>query len=194
MRSSATEWETGRQQDKKTRKHLLPIFLSPCLPVSLSSCLLVIAYGNPLRQDDAAGLLLASSVVEIWRAQGIAVQHVEVQQLMPELVTQIAAAEVERVFFFDAVIGEEESSLQVQRVDIEASTACLGHHLSPAMLMTYARELYAHCPSAWLVTIPGINFAHGEGVSLPVQRLLTTAPTLAQQLLDLMKYKGGAQR
>jgi hydrogenase maturation protease len=170
MRSNAIEVRTANQ--------------FPLHPVTLSPCHLVIAYGNPLRQDDAAGLFLARSVVAIWRAQGIAVQYVEVQQLMPELVTQIVDTAVERLFFFDAARGEPIATVQLQRVDVQASTTCFGHHLAPAMLMTYADELYGHCPPAWLVTVPGVTFEHGEGVSLPVQRLLATAPVLAQQLLD----------
>lgn len=182
MRSRATE--------RETRRHPLSLSLSPCLPVSPSPCLpartsLVIAYGNPLRQDDAAGLLLANRVVAIWRAQGMVVQHIAVQQLMPELVTEIAAAAVERLFFFDAARGEQIATVQVRPVDVQASTACLGHHLLPAMLMTYAGELYGYCPPAWLVTVPGVTFEHGEGVSLSVQRLLATAPAIAKQLLAL---------
>jgi hydrogenase maturation protease len=163
------------------------IAIPPLHPVTPSPCHLVIAYGNPLRQDDAAGLLLASRVVEIWRAQEIVVQHIEVQQLMPELATRIADAAVEAVFFFDAALGEPMGALQVRRVDTHDSRALFGHHLSPPMLMAYANLLYAHCPAAWLVTVPGANFCHGEGVSLPVQRLIATAVVIAEQLLALSK-------
>ncbi len=40
--------------------------------------LLAIAYGNRLRRDDGAGIVLAERVVEIWRQSGVSVQLIEV--------------------------------------------------------------------------------------------------------------------
>jgi Ni,Fe-hydrogenase maturation factor len=47
--------------------------------------ILVIAYGNPLRRDDGAGVALAKKLVRYWQKRGITARLLVVTQLTPEL-------------------------------------------------------------------------------------------------------------
>ena len=53
--------------------------------------ILIIAYGNPLREDDGAGLVLAEKLETLLRRLAIETRRVEMQQLLPELAAEIAA-------------------------------------------------------------------------------------------------------
>jgi hydrogenase maturation protease len=149
--------------------------------------LLVIAYGNTLRRDDGAGIGLAGILVARWRALGVGVRYIVVPQLAPELAIDIADPEVGAVVFVDTARTECYTTIQVQRVQPQLATPALGHYLDPATLLVYTALLYQHRPPAWLVTVPGTDFEHGEGFSSTVRRLLATAPALANPLLEQIR-------
>ena len=75
--------------------------------------ILLIAYGNPLRQDDGAGLRLAEQMAGRWQAMGASLRHVVVQQLAPELAVEIAAPEVAAVVQVQVVVVVQGVQLQV---------------------------------------------------------------------------------
>lgn len=149
--------------------------------------LLLIAYGNPLRQDDGAGLVLADFIEAAWQQQGAEVRRLTVQQLTPELALAVAAADVDAVVFADACRtprAQTRPALQWRMVTSAGlSTPALGHNLSPDMVMAYARLLYGREPAAWVMTVPGLAFDHGEGLSPEVRRSLDRARDLLPSLL-----------
>lgn len=131
--------------------------------------ILLIAYGNSLRQDDGAGLRLAERMAGYCQAMGALVRHLAVQQLAPELALEIAAPEVTAVVFVDTRAATELAGV-VQIAPLappEAATPSLGHHFQPGVLLAYAALLLEGrpAPPAWLVTVPGVAFEHGEGLS-----------------------------
>jgi len=151
--------------------------------------ILIIGYGNSLRGDDGAGLLLAERLEQAWRARHVAVERLAVQQLMPELAWDIAQAAVEAVLFVDTravAPGETEPGLQISPVESPALSPSLGHHLDPAVLLTYARLLYGKTLPAWLVTVPGVDFEHGETLSRTAQQALDMASELSIKLLEVL--------
>jgi hydrogenase maturation protease len=131
--------------------------------------ILLIAYGNPLRQDDGAGLRLAERMAERWLALGAPLRHRAVQQLTPELAVEIAEPGVAAVVFVDtrAAAGPDNAVQVTPLTPPEAATPSLGHHFQPGVLLAYAALLLdgRPAPPAWLVTVPGVAFDHGEGVS-----------------------------
>ena len=149
--------------------------------------LLVIAYGNTLRRDDGAGIGLAGLLVKQWHAHGLCVRFIVVPQLTPELSIDISDPEITAVIFVDAAQTAPESQIQVSRVAAHGATPTLGHQLDPCLLLVYAALFYPHRAPAWLVTIPGTDFDHGEGFSPAVQQLLAHAPAVANELLEQMK-------
>ena len=138
--------------------------------------ILVLGFGNTLRSDDGAGVALAEKLVVHWLAQGVGVQFLTTTQLLPELAAFIAQEEVKAVVFVDM-------GIQIAKVELDSTSPSLGHHLDPTTLLVYAHLLYGRTPRAWLVTIPGQDFEHGQEFSPEVTRLLGSAPTVATQLL-----------
>ena len=63
--------------------------------------ILIIGYGNSLRGDDGAGLLLAEGLEEAWQARQVEVERLAVHQLTPELTLEISREEVTSVVFVD---------------------------------------------------------------------------------------------
>jgi hydrogenase maturation protease len=148
--------------------------------------ILLIGYGNDLRRDDGAGLILAEILEQAWQSQRVAVKRLSVHQLMPELAAEIAQPEVTAAVFVDArVIAPEEVDprVQMQPLRVEAQSPSLGHHLDPATLLIYAEWLYGWRPPAWLVTVPATDFGYGEGLSQSTQQALAEAQAVSVELL-----------
>lgn len=140
-------------------------------------CLLVIGYGNSLRRDDGAGLLLAEMLHDTWQAQGRPVRLILAHQLSPEMAVDIAAPDVVAVLFVDASVEPPDSTPRVALTPVEAAPACAGltHHLTPATLLLYAARLFDHHPRGWLLRISGQDFGHGESLSPAVAAAVAEA-------------------
>lgn len=132
--------------------------------------ILIIAYGNDLREDDGAGLVLAERLASIWQSSGLSVQLAAVQQLTPELAADIGDKTVTAVIFVDTRMMRSPSDRSVAVVPLEPATEAspsMGHHVQPGVLLAYAQALYVAeiLPPAWLVTVPGVKFGYGEFLS-----------------------------
>jgi hydrogenase maturation protease len=144
--------------------------------------ILIIAYGNSLRRDDGAGLRLGEILENIWRERKWCVERIAVHQLTPELALSVARDDVSAVVFTDARVVSKESKRSSPEILVQALPAApqspsLGHHLSPAAVMAYARLLYAKTPRAWIATVPGVDFDHGESLSTVALTALSFLPT-----------------
>lgn len=148
--------------------------------------ILLIGYGNDLRRDDGAGLILAEMIERVWQAQVVTVKRLSVHQLTPELALEIARPEVTAVVFADAravISNTSEPRIQTQALKIDLKSPPLGHHLDPTTLLIYVNWLYNCQPPAWLVTVPGIDFGYGQGLSQMTQKALAVAQPVAIELL-----------
>ena len=155
--------------------------------------LLIIGYGNSLRRDDGAGLVLAERLAGLWQAEGHSVRLLLTQQLTPEMALDLAEEDVGGVIFVDASV-EPRTEVALLPVDDEYSTsgsdrhAGLNHHVGTAMLLTYAERLYGHRPMAWLLPVPAVDLAHGEGLSATttafVDAVLVQAGEIWLQIAD----------
>ncbi len=151
--------------------------------------ILIIAYGNSLRRDDGAGLILAERLEQEWSAGQVEVELVSTHQLTPELALDVARAEVTAVVFVDTRVTPPEKiepEVQVYPLKTGSLSPSLGHHLHPAALLTYAHLLYGKQPPAWMVTVPGVDFGHGEGLSPVTQQALNSVSGLSRTLLSDM--------
>lgn len=150
--------------------------------------ILIIGYGNQLRRDDGVGPALARMVAGRCRARCVRV--IEAHQLVPELADEIASPEVSAVIFMDARVVQDVSRIgllsqdvEIVRIYPETSTASLGHHFAPSALLVYAALLHGRQPPAWLVSVPGADFAYGEGFSEMAGNSLASAQ---QKVLELI--------
>lgn len=144
--------------------------------------ILIIAYGNSLRRDDGAGLVLGEKLEGILKERRLAVRLESVHQLTPELAELVADDRVSAVVFVDTRVlepGAESLSIQVRRLSAPADLSpSMGHHLDPTVVMAYAFYLYDRNPPAWLLTVPGVDFALGEGLSEVALNALADFPSL----------------
>lgn len=159
--------------------------------------ILIIAYGNNLRRDDGAGLLLAERLEAKCHTRQMKVERIVVHQLTPELSLEVARAEVTAVVFVDAREAnpaEPDLGVQIRPVATDIPSPTLGHHLHPVSLLVYARLLYGQHPPAWELTVPGVDFGHGESLSQVTQEALATAgEALAALLAQLEQIEGAKQ-
>jgi hydrogenase maturation protease len=147
--------------------------------------ILIIGYGNSLRRDDGAGLILAQDLESALLERGLDVERIAVHQLTPDLALPVAADGVAAVVFVDTrVAGAEDGQmdLRIQPLGAEECSQSLGHHVGPTVVLTYARLLYHKSPPAWLLTAPGVDFDHGEGLGEAARRALDSLPALLRQL------------
>jgi Ni,Fe-hydrogenase maturation factor len=131
--------------------------------------ILIIAFGNDLREDDGAGLWLAGLMQEAWQANGVVVRRIAVQQLAPELAVDIVEDGVSAVVFVDTrvVRSPADCEITVTPVAIPGSgAAAVGHRFDPGLVLAYAAALAPEkVPPAWLVTTPGTRFGYGQSIS-----------------------------
>ena len=143
---------------------------------------LVIGYGNDLRSDDAVGKRVAEAVAT-WKLPSV--QALAVHQLTPELTVKLT--DVDRAIFVDAYTATHDQ--QVQEVQVRPlkpvhTGGVAGHTGDPQSLLALTKALYSHCPQAWWVTIPGVNFEVGDSLSLPAERGVAVALERIDQLIQ----------
>jgi hydrogenase maturation protease len=133
------------------------------------SDLLVIGYGNTLRQDDQAGPLVAE-LIEVRALPWV--RTLVCAQLSPEhaeLVSQVGA-----VVFVDAQAGLGGETI-LQEILPGESVQVTTHAAEPRAVLALARDIYGRAPPAWLLTIPAEKFGFGEDLSPVTRRALTGA-------------------
>ena len=115
---------------------------------------LVIGIGNPLRQDDGIGPRVVEALPVFPSAEACVVC-----ELVPELTLRLRGAR--RVLFVDAEAGGAET--QLGRVTGRESG--WGHTLGPEGLLELAARAFGSAPDAWVLSVPGVDFGYGEGLS-----------------------------
>lgn len=128
--------------------------------------LLVIGYGNPLREDDGVGWRFARWLQE--RRPDMRV--IAVAQLGPELAETVSRASA--VVFVDARRDGSPGAVRCDELVPAANSSGFTHSFDPATLILFAERLYARAPRAALLTVGGLRFGFGEELSAPVRRAL----------------------
>jgi hydrogenase maturation protease len=150
---------------------------------------LVIGYGNPLRGDDALGLHAAEA---LWAIPEIAsdpsVRIESVHQLTPEVAESIADAQL--VIFIDASVpspGMAPGSMRCDEIGPALqSVETLGHHLTPAQTLAYARGFFGANSKAYVASIVSESFDYGAPLSAGVEAAV--AP-LVEWVLALLQIR-----
>jgi hydrogenase maturation protease len=160
--------------------------------------ILIVAYGNPLRCDDgiawrAADALegkLPESQVEILR----------LHQLAPEVADSVRQREL--VLFVDAACVDDVENTRAGEIRIcEVSggqtlerPGHFSHVYSPAKVLGFVRELYHETPRAFVITMAGENFDHGDNLSAPVTSALPELVTKIQRLIEDVRKKASTTK
>jgi hydrogenase maturation protease len=121
--------------------------------------ILVIAYGNPLRCDDG----VAWQAAEALRRQFQWAEVVCVHQLTPELAESVSLAQT--VIFLDAARDGAPGTVHCDVIGPEVREMRFSHHLDPRELLSLCRDLYSARPHAFLISMSGQRFEHGEELS-----------------------------
>jgi hydrogenase maturation protease len=140
---------------------------------------LIIAYGNPLRSDDGIGW----HVAELLRRELTPpkVEIVCVHQLTPELAE--TASRADKVVFIDAACNGASGQIICTEVLPSAGVPGLSHQLSPEQVIALCEQLYRRRPQAFIASVTGASFDHGEALS---ETLADTLPPLIEAVRALV--------
>jgi hydrogenase maturation protease len=141
----------------------------------------ILACGNPLRSDDGVALHIAHLVQSTLR--GADVEFCCAQQWTPEMAESISRSGL--AIFVDASASLAAGELQCREVCApEEELGVTTHNCSPEELLALAQQLYRGAPRhAFLVTIGGKSFEHGEHLSEIVRRAMPAACQRIEELL-----------
>jgi hydrogenase maturation protease len=145
----------------------------------MNKAAMIIGYGNELRGDDAIGQKIANTVSS-WHLSSV--QSLAVHQLTPELAEPLAHTDL--AIFVDACIDGQGENVQVELISPNGSGVVSCHLGDPRSLLALTEYIYGHCPSAWLVTVPGANFEISDRLSSTAQNGIAIALIKIVHLLD----------
>jgi hydrogenase maturation protease len=142
---------------------------------------IILACGNPLRGDDGVALRIVCNLQD-----GHTDLETEIccaQQWTPDLAENISKSQL--AIFVDASAAIPPGEIRLQPVSRRREPPGLTtHSLSPERLLELSLELFQKVPErAFLLTIGGASFEHGDQLSEPVQ---TAVPAACNQLKALL--------
>ncbi|WP_017651635.1 hypothetical protein [Fortiea contorta] len=145
----------------------------------MNKAVMVIGYGDDLRGDDGIGRQVADAIAN-WHL--LSVKCLAINQLTPELATILASTEL--VIFVTTCLISESSQVQVQSLLPCFFSFVHARINDPRSLLALTQTIYGHSPTAWLVTIPGVNFAVRENLSAVAKTGIAIALVKIIQILD----------
>ena len=138
--------------------------------------LLIFAYGNPSRGDDALGPLLIEHL-QILNLEGI--EMLTDFQLQVEHAYDLQGRE--RVLFIDASVSCE-SPYTFSRLFAQKDPSYTTHVMSPMAVMHVYQELYGDPPPSYLLQVRGESFELGESLSPQAEGNLQSSLDLLRRL------------
>lgn len=154
--------------------------------------ILLLPYGNSLRRDDGAGFILGDVVERMLFEADIEVERIDSHQLEPELALNISGGKISAILFIDARALPDEPGggdllVHFHRIfPAENASSGTSHHMDPSALLALVGCLFGKQPPAWLITVPGTDFDHGEGLSDTARKALDSAPGILHELIGLL--------
>jgi len=143
--------------------------------------ILVYGYGNPGRQDDGAGVLLAEKL-EQW------LQERNLEQVNTDFNYQLNLEDAAGIAEYDLVIFADASRENVESFRMEPLVASdrvefTMHAVSPAFILHLAREVFDREPQAYLLHIRGYEWEFMEGITGRANKNMTLALQFIQDFL-----------
>jgi len=135
---------------------------------------LVIAWGNPLREDDAVAWHVLEGLRSLKPRPGLPALHLRhAHQLTPEMAECVSRAP--GVVFVDARCNGRPGEVRCEEIAPSAGSNPLAHSLTPQALLLFAEQLYGRAPRAVVLSVAGERFGMGEALSPVVRRALPRA-------------------
>lgn len=122
--------------------------------------ILIIGYGNTLRNDDGAGPFVAG---ELNRKYGNKINIIETHQLLPEIAENISKHKI--IIFIDAFISDKNYEVIVEKIELQNNYFSFSHIYSAETLMSISKELYNTNAEAYIIKIPAVDFNFGDKLS-----------------------------
>lgn len=142
--------------------------------IDCPDAVLVIAWGNPLREDDAVAWYVLDALRQLQPRRSLPALHLRhAQQLTPEMAECVSRAQ--GVVFVDARRDGSPGEVRCEAITPSAGSNPLAHSLSPQALLLLAEQLYGRAPRAVVVSIAGERFGLGEDLSPAVRRAVPRA-------------------
>jgi len=151
--------------------------------------IIIIAYGNLLRCDDGVAWRAADALESKLRQADVEI--LRLHQLTPELAD--TAKHFELVLFIDAACVDPArlspaGYVRVSELQGKSSEAPQPEHFShvysPGKVLDLASGLYDVRPRAFLITVIGENFGHGESLSAAVAAAVPEVVAAVEQLVQ----------
>jgi hydrogenase maturation protease len=149
--------------------------------IDCPDAVLVIAWGDPLREDDGVGWHVLEGLRGLRPRRSLPQMHLRhARQLGPEMAECVSRAA--GVVFVDACRDGAPGQIRSAPVGPAAGWNPLAHTLSPQGLLLYAEALYGRAPEAVVVSIAGERFGPGETLSEAARRAVPrTIRTVVRQ-------------
>ena len=111
------------------------------------------------------------------------------QQLTPELAEDVSRTET--VIFLDASSNGEPGSVRCEAVFPQLGELHFSHHLAPAEILGLCDRLYSAKPRAFLISIHGECFDHGQELSPTTVHALPQALAEVWRLMKRLSRESG---
>lgn len=150
--------------------------------------ILIVAYGNPLRCDDGIAWRAADALEGKFPESEVEI--LRLHQLVPEVADIVRQREL--VLFVDAACLDDIEDNRLGEISVREVSGAEGlqqpthfsHAFSPAKVLAFARNLYGATPKAFVITVAGTDFSHGESLSAPVAGALPELIARIQRLIE----------
>jgi hydrogenase maturation protease len=145
---------------------------------------LIVAYGNPMRCDDGVAWRAVDALENKFSSD---VEILRLHQLTPELSDTVR--DFRCVIYVDAASCDgslnKPGVIRVEEIRAGASEPVrFSHVFSPKKVLDLAVQLYGASPKAFVITVAGDNFDHGDSLSAAVSAAL---PDLVAKISGLVE-------
>ena len=135
--------------------------------------ILIFGYGNPGRQDDALGVLLADQM-EKW-AEEMDIKSMDFDtNYQLNIEDALTISEYDMVVFADASI-EQIADFKLSKVKPSQKTEFTMHAMSPDFVLHLCQSLYNKYPATYLLHIKGVEFEMKESLTVQGKNNLALA-------------------
>jgi hydrogenase maturation protease len=148
--------------------------------------ILVYGYGNPGRQDDGLGVMLADEL-EKW------ITERKLSGIQTDTNYQLNLEDVSAIESFDTVIfadasKDEMEHFRFERLEASELVEFSMHAISPGFVLHLCNQVYSHQPVAYLLHIRGYEWEFMEAMTDKARENLALAlDYLKDYLLNLVK-------